>query len=206
MDPRPSSILRLTIYRQFVALIFFPLAEGGVGADCAEPAKSRREKLLPRRDAIGMNSREPIAIAKDEWRFGEEPQQRRGGRVPADEEVVGIVGLVLDRRAVLPLHEKQRVMQAWSAAPHVEGCQAERAGALETKEIGSHEGPLMQETFVGPSPKKRSGRYPDQRSSPATSMLPAAPEYSTSGTLRRVLSTAQCSDVLSVGFMVQLVA
>jgi hypothetical protein len=37
-------------------------------------------------------------------------------------------------------------------------------------------------------------------------MLPAVPEYSTSGTRRRVLSTAQCSDVLNVGFMMQLVA
>ena len=142
MDPRPGSILRLTIYRQFVAPIFFPRAEGGVGVDCAEPAKSRREKLLPRRDAIGVNSREPIAIAKDEWRFGEEPY---------------------------------RTFQT----------------AVQRSEP----------QYARPTARAVT------RSVRATVMPAASRQHrSTRGTCRRVLSTAQCSDILSVGFMTKSAA
>jgi hypothetical protein len=37
MDPRPGSYLRLTIRRRFVAPIFLPHAEGGIGAERDEP-------------------------------------------------------------------------------------------------------------------------------------------------------------------------
>ena len=65
MDPRPGSHLRLTIRRQFVAPIFFPHIEGGVGAERDEPTKSGPEKPMPRRNAIGTDG----APACPWWRF-----------------------------------------------------------------------------------------------------------------------------------------